>query len=73
LIYYHYLIINANNANIKNMFPINFPAKLALHALPDKLNPELHVVHDDADVHDAHPFGQSTQDYKILLEAALVE
>jgi len=55
------------------MFPINFPAKLALHALPDKLNPELHVVHDDADVHVAHPFGQSTHDYKILFEAVLVE
>jgi len=55
------------------MFPINFSAKIVLHALPDKLNPELHVVHDDAEVHDAHPFGQSTHDYKILFEAVLVE
>jgi len=55
------------------MFPINFSANIGLHVLPDKLNPELHVVHDDADVHDAHPFGQSTQAYNILFEAVLVE
>jgi len=32
-----------NNATIMKIFPIyNFPAKLALHADPDKLYPELH-------------------------------
>lgn len=35
----------------------NFPAKLALHDYPDKVNPELHDEHEVALEQAAQPFG----------------
>ncbi len=57
------------NAKIMKILKIyNFPAKLALHDYPDKVNPELHVEHEVPLEQVAHPFGQLTQVYNNLFE-----